>query len=159
MAPSHAAIAPARKSPSWLDVPVNSEFTALTRPRMSSGVSICTSVKRITTLTASDAPSTASAAIDSRNDVDSANTMVAMPNSATQKNMMRPICRVSGQLTSVADTATAPIAGAARNRPSPSGPVWNTSSAKIGSNAVVPPSSTANRSSEMTPRMIGECLM
>ncbi len=34
---------------------------------------------RITTLTVSDAPSTASAIIDSTNDVDSANTMVAIP--------------------------------------------------------------------------------
>ncbi|MBZ0138464.1 MAG: MFS transporter, partial [Pseudorhodoplanes sp.] len=31
-------LTPARKSPSWFDVPMNSEDTALTRPRMSSGV-------------------------------------------------------------------------------------------------------------------------
>ena len=43
---------------------------------------------RITTLTTSDAPSTASAAIDRMNDFDSANTMVARPKQATHANMM-----------------------------------------------------------------------
>ena len=34
-APSHAAIAPARNSPSEPDEPVNMELTAITRPNMS----------------------------------------------------------------------------------------------------------------------------
>ena len=53
---------------------MNSPFTALTRPRMASGVSSWTSVWRTTTLTMSAAPETASAAIDSQNTVDSPNT-------------------------------------------------------------------------------------
>ena len=36
-APTSAATAPARKSPSWLEVPVNRPLTALTRPRISAG--------------------------------------------------------------------------------------------------------------------------
>ena len=69
--------------------------------------------------------------------------------------MMPPTRRVSGEVVSTAVIASAPIAGAARNSPSPSGPVWKISSAKIGSSAVVPPSRTANRSSEMMPSTIG----
>ena len=79
MVPSQAAIRPARKSPSWLDAMTNSEFTALTRPRMSSGVSSWISVMRMTTLIMSAAPSTASSAIDRMNERDSAKTMIAMP--------------------------------------------------------------------------------
>ena len=78
MVPSHAAIRPARKSPSWFDAMTNSEFTALTRPRMSSVVSSWIRVMRITTLIMSAEPSTASSAIDSRNQCDSAKTMMAI---------------------------------------------------------------------------------
>ena len=79
MAPTHDAIKPARNSPSWFDAVTNSEFTALMRPRVSSGVWSWISVMRITTLTMSDMPSVASAAIDSTNDSDSANTTMARP--------------------------------------------------------------------------------
>jgi hypothetical protein len=44
---------PDSNSPSWFDVPMKSELTALTRPRISSGVSSCTSEERTTTLTTS----------------------------------------------------------------------------------------------------------
>ena len=63
---------------------------------MASGASICTSEKRMTTLTESEAPSTASAAIDSGSQVNSANTMVERPNSATTANITMPICRPIG---------------------------------------------------------------
>ena len=69
-APNSAPITPARKSPSWLEVPVNRPLTALTRPRICGGVRSCTSEKRITTLTTSAAPITASAAIDSHSTVE-----------------------------------------------------------------------------------------
>ena len=61
------------------DALTNSELTALTRPRMSSGVSSWISVMRITTLVMSAVPSIASNAIESKNDCDSANTMIATP--------------------------------------------------------------------------------
>ena len=54
---------------------------------------------------------------------------------------------------------SAPTAGADRSRPSPHGPVSNMSRAKIGSSAVTPPSSTTNRSSEMTPSSQGRLRM
>ena len=57
--------APARNSPSWLLAPMNVALTALTRPRIASGVSSWTSVCRITTLTMSALPLTTSATIDS----------------------------------------------------------------------------------------------
>ena len=44
--PSQAALVPARNSPSSLDEPMNSMFTAFTRPRMESGVENCTSAPR-----------------------------------------------------------------------------------------------------------------
>ena len=62
---------------------MNRKFTAPTRPRISSGVASCTSEKRITTLTVSAAPSTASASSDSHIQCDSANTTVATPKTIT----------------------------------------------------------------------------
>ena len=61
---------------------MNTEATALTRPRIASGVSSWIIVWRTTTLTMSAAPVTHSASIDSANEVDSPNTSVARPNTA-----------------------------------------------------------------------------
>ena len=58
---------------------MNTELTALTRPRMSLGVSICTSVWRTTTLTMSAPPETASAPSDSTKLVDRPNTSMHTP--------------------------------------------------------------------------------
>ena len=76
--PNQAAVTPDSNSPNSLDVPMNMALTALTRPRISSGVSNCTSVERMTTLNMSDQPSTTSAANDRTNDVERAKTMVEM---------------------------------------------------------------------------------
>jgi hypothetical protein len=62
-----------------LDAVTNSEFTELTRPRMSSGVSSWISVMRMTTLVMSAAPRMASKAIESTNDRDNAKAMMATP--------------------------------------------------------------------------------
>ena len=83
IAPNSAAVTPLSNWPSWLEALMNRKFTAPTRPRISSGVASCTSEKRITTLTMSAAPSTASASTDSHIQCDSANTMVATPNTIT----------------------------------------------------------------------------
>ena len=77
-----AAVAPDSNSPSWLDAPMNTESTALTRPRIASGVSSWIIVWRTTTLTMSAAPVTHSAASDSANEVDRPKTSVARPNTA-----------------------------------------------------------------------------
>ena len=49
------------------------------------------------------------------------------------------------------EAASAPMAGAARNKPRPQGPTIKISLANMGSKAVAPPNSTANKSSEMAP--------
>jgi hypothetical protein len=50
---------------------------------------------RILTLTMSDAPSTTSASSDTGNQVESPNTMVATPNTATEANITGPtFCRI-----------------------------------------------------------------
>ncbi len=69
--------------------------------------------------------------------------------------MRGPARRVIGQRVSASDIASAPIAGAARSRPRPQGPTCSMSLANIGSSAVAPPSSTANRSSEIAPSTTG----
>src|SRR3954470_21830678 len=93
--------------------------------------------------------------IDNQNDVDSPNMIVATPNIPTAVNSTLPTLCAIGQCASAIIIEIAPTAGAARKMPSPEGPTSKTSLAKIGSSAVAPPSSTANRSSEMTPSTIG----
>ena len=73
---------------------MNTAFTAATRPRMASGVSSCTRVWRMNTLTMSAAPSTTRQASDTVRLVDSPKPMVARPNTATAWNMRRPVWRV-----------------------------------------------------------------
>src|SRR5262249_18221415 len=94
--PNHAAVTPDSNSPSWFDEPMNTELTALTRPRISSGVCSWTSDDRITTLTMSDAPSSTSAASESGSDAETAKTIVATPNTPTAANILRPMLRPSG---------------------------------------------------------------
>ena len=130
---------------------MNTELTALTRPRIASGVSICTSVWRTTTLMVSAPPETASASIDNQKWPDRPNTTIHTPNSATASISVRPTRRRRGQRVSSADMTRAPTAGALRSRPSPSGPSWRMSRANMGSRAVAPPSNTANRSSDTAP--------
>ena len=134
---------------------MNSPFTAVTRPRTSSGVPSCTRVMRITTLTMSEAPSTASATSATANTFVDANTIADSPKPATAANIIFPALRSIGQRVSTSAMVSAPTAGAARNSPNPHGPAANTSRANTGRSAVTPPSSTANRSSEMTPKIAG----
>ena len=68
MAPISAAMVPARNSPSSFEAPINTELTALTRPRTSSGVHSCMMVSRIDTETMSQAPISISIGIDSQID-------------------------------------------------------------------------------------------
>ena len=77
--PITAAMLPARNSPSSLLAPMNTPFTALTRPRMSSGVSSCTSVCRTTTLTMSAPPLTASATSESVKSRENPKTTIDAP--------------------------------------------------------------------------------
>jgi hypothetical protein len=63
---------------------------ATTRPRMSSGVSSCVRVRRVTTLMLSAAPVKASAAIESQTLLVRPNTTVARPNAATDVSKRGP---------------------------------------------------------------------
>ncbi len=66
-------------------------------------------------------------------------------------NSSRPTFSPRLKRASVSDINAAPQAGAARNAPSAQGPASRMSFAKIGSSAVAPPSSTANRSNDSVP--------
>ncbi|MNH05410.1 hypothetical protein D3C79_647330 [compost metagenome] len=74
---------------------------------------------------------------------------------ATAVNITRPTLRSTGKRASHSDINNAPTAGAERNNPRPQGPVSKMSLANTGNSAVAPPSSTANKSREMAPRMSG----
>ena len=127
--PNSAAVAPDSNSPSWFDAPMKMELTADTRPRISSGVSSCTSVMRVTTLMLSAAPVTTKASSDKPKCVDRPNTTMANPNTPTASSKRGPTRRLSGQRMSTSDMASAPTAGAARSSPRPVGPVCKMSRA------------------------------
>ena len=55
------------------------------------------------------------------------------------------------------DMMSAPMAGDARSKPSPSGPVCKMSLAEMGNSAVAPPSNTANNSQEGAPSNTLRC--
>ncbi len=95
-APNQSAVTPDSNSPSWFDVPTKSELTALTRPRISSGVAVCTRVERTTTLTTSAAPIAISATIVSQIQCDRPKRIVAAPNTATAANILWPTLCSSG---------------------------------------------------------------
>ena len=80
--------------------------------------------------------------------------IVKAPKPPTHQSMVTPARRRKGRCASSSAMLPAPIAGDARSRASPQGPVRRTSLANTGSSATAPPSSTANRSSEIDPRMI-----
>src|SRR5271154_6664549 len=98
------ATMPDRKPPSSFDVPMNRLLTAETRPRFSSGVRICTSVCRTTTLMLSTNPASASIVNENQNqnEFGSASQLpkqflfatpkriVATPKIATDKSIVLP---------------------------------------------------------------------
>ena len=81
--------------------------------------------------------------------------MVASPNTPIATYMTTPTCRRNGQRAIANEQTSAPAAGAARIKPSPTVPTWKMSRAKIGRRAVAPPKITANMSSDMAPSTIG----
>src|SRR4030088_1123801 len=150
-APHHCAVTPLSNSPNSFEAPTNNQFTALTLPRISGGVANCSRLERTTTLIMSLAPTTTSATALNQILFDTPNTTVAAPKMPTQISIVAPAFRLIGFTTIVSDTASAPTEGIARSSPSPRGPARRMSVAKIGNSAVAPPSSTANRSSEIDP--------
>ena len=96
MAPNHWAVTPDSNCPTSFDAPMKTILTALTRPRISSGVPSCTSVCRTITLTMSQAPTAISAAIDSTTLRESPKTIVKRPKPATHDNIAAPARRCNG---------------------------------------------------------------
>ncbi len=78
-APTALASAPASTSPSCGPPTKKIMFTAVIRPRISSGVSSCRTVWRITMLTVSAAPETASSANESQKIREAPNPAIAIP--------------------------------------------------------------------------------
>ena len=72
-------------------------LTAETRPRISSGVTSCTIVPRMITLTLSKAPRRKSIANENQNTRDSPNKMVAMPKPATHQSKVLPAFLMGGR--------------------------------------------------------------
>src|SRR5271170_4724570 len=110
-APHHCAVTPLSNSPNSFEAPMNSQFTALTRPRISGGVANCSRLDRTTTLTMSLAPTITNVAALSHMLFDNPNTTVAAPNIPTQINMVAPAFRLIGFTTIVSETASAPTEG------------------------------------------------
>src|SRR5260370_18539395 len=88
--PNHVAVTPDSNSPSSFYAPTKSLFTALTRPRIASGVASWVRVARTYTLTMSDAPSTNSAAIESAKLCDNPETILANPKIQTPADIASP---------------------------------------------------------------------
>ena len=70
----------------------------------------------------SSAPSMNSITIESMNDRESPNTIVAMPKPTTDISSVHPVRRIAGRCAIATATKRAPTDGAARNQPSPCGP-------------------------------------
>src|SRR5208337_3772707 len=88
--PNQVAVTPDSNSPSSFDAPTKSRLTALTRPRIASGVASWVRVVRTYTLTMSEAPRTNSAAIESTKFFERPKTIVAIPKIATHANIASP---------------------------------------------------------------------
>ena len=101
--------------PRSLEATMKTLFTAETRPRMSSGVSIWISVWRTTTLMLSRAPITNMAASESQKFRDNPKTIVATPKPATAWSMVRPARRMGGKWASRTAMTMAPAASADRS--------------------------------------------
>ncbi len=110
-------------------------------------------VCRMTTLTLSNTPVRKSIASESQRERESPKTIVAAPKPATHQSSVRPACFIGGRYAIRIAITNAPMPGAARIQPSPIGPQCRILSAKIGSKAVAPPSSTATMSSVIVARI------
>ena len=134
---------------------MKTQLTDATRPRIRSGDRTRRTVLRMIMLRPSVTPLMNSANIDSTKVVDKPKTIMLTPKPATQIIRVRPACRLGGRRVAISITPRAPSEGAVRIRPSPTGPTWRMSEAKIGRSAMAPPKKTANRSSAIEPIRAG----
>src|SRR6266480_5889410 len=120
--PNSAAVNPDSSAPNSFDVPIKILFTADTRPRISSGVTNCTMDPRMITLTLSNAPIRNNTPSENQNTLDKPKMMVAIPKAVTHQSKILPDCFIGGRCATTNAIAKAPMAGAARSQPSPTGP-------------------------------------
>src|SRR4029077_5186738 len=85
---------------------------------------------------------------------DTPNKIVQTPNPATHHNIVFPTPRCNGRCARYTAINAAPTPGAVRKIPNPHGPVFKISRAYTGKSATAPPSRTANKSSEIDPKII-----
>ena len=105
------------------------------------------------TLIMSLAPSSSSAISETVRLCEMPKIIVKIPNPATDHSSVVPDRPRKGRCASSTAIIAAPTPGAVRSSPSPHGPVCRISRAYTGRSATAPPSSTANRSSEIAPRI------
>src|SRR5438046_6070129 len=95
--PNNAAVKPDSSAPNSFEVPMKMLFTAETRPRISSGVTSCTMVPRIITLTLSKEPIKKNMARENQNTCDNPNRTVAIPKPVTHQSKLRPAHFIGGK--------------------------------------------------------------
>src|SRR5213075_1920105 len=117
-----AAVNPDSSAPNSFDVPMKILFTDETRPRISSGVTNCTMDPRMITLSLSNAPRRNNTPSENQNTLDKPKMMVAIPKAVTHQSKILPDCFIGGRCATTNAIAKAPMAGAARSQPSPTGP-------------------------------------
>ena len=127
--PNHCAVSPDSNCPSSLDAPIKTISTAVTRPRISSGVRNCTRVARMITLIMSAAPRKISESSESTRLVEMPKRIVKTPKPATAHSSVGPARPRSGRCASATAITAAPTPGAVRNSPRPHGPVCRISRA------------------------------
>ena len=96
-------------------------------------------------------PLMSSTAKVSQNNFDRANTIMQIPNIATDMSSFFPCAFFNGNAVSNTITITDPISDAALSHPNPMGPTFKISFAKTGIIATAPPNKTANKSSVSAP--------
>src|SRR5882672_77695 len=150
--PHQWAVVPDSNSPSSFEALMNTIETALTRPRIRSGVPTWMRVWRTVTLSMSAAPMTKRNARDRGRLWESPRPRVASPNTATPPKSQAPIRRRRGRNAKRIAMTPAPTALALRKSPTSSDPRPKNSWATAGSSAVAPPRRTAKRSRDRAPR-------
>ena len=150
-APIRLATRPLSKLPSWFEAPTKIDDTALTRPRISSGVAICTSVCRTTTITMSQPPSAISARTTARNPA-TARTRCRDPEARDRRQHHRAGVAADRQLRQRhADRSGRRASGPSAARRARRARHAGYRAQKSATARSTPPSSTANRSSEIAP--------
>src|SRR5437016_3320490 len=120
--PNKSATMPDSVPPSSFDVPIKRLLTAETRPRISSGVSNCTSVCRTITLMLSANPQTKSIANDNQKILEKPKTTVATPKTITDQSSAGPALRNGGRCAINRAQMSEPIGNAEFKIPNPPSP-------------------------------------